>query len=108
MATPAFQYQDPFPLGKDETKYRLLSKEGVSVSQFEGKEVLKVEPSALELLARTAMREISFFLRSSHNEQVAKILGTPDLTRLRPGIVDSGVERAGCSFVNGKSCMLTC
>ena len=78
MAAPAFQYQDPFPLAKDETRYRLLSKEGVSVAQFEGKEVLKVAPSALVRLSREAMREISFFLRPSHNESVAKILSDPE------------------------------
>jgi fumarate hydratase class I len=94
MATPAFQYQDPFPLGKDETKYRLLSKEGVSVSQFEGKEVLKVEPSALELLARTAMREISFFLRSSHNEQVAKILSDPEASQNDKGVALAFLKNA--------------
>jgi len=47
MATPAFEYKDPFPLAKDETRYRLVSKEGVSVSTFEGREILKVAPEAL-------------------------------------------------------------
>jgi len=51
MATPAFQYHDPFPLAKDETRYRLLGKDGVSVTTFDGQEVLKVEPSALARLA---------------------------------------------------------
>jgi fumarate hydratase class I len=74
MATPAFQYQDPFPLGKDATKYRLLTKEGISVATFDGKEILKVEPSALTRLAREAMREVSLLLRPEHNQQVAKIL----------------------------------
>jgi fumarate hydratase class I len=77
VSTPAFEYQDPFPLGKDETKYRLLTKEGVSVSSFEGTEILKVAPSALRSLAREAMREVSFFLRREHNEQVASILRDP-------------------------------
>ncbi len=86
MATPAFQYQDPFPVGKDETKYRLLTKDGVSVASFDGKEILKVEPSALELLAREAMREVSFFLRSSHNEQVAKILSDPQASQNDKGV----------------------
>ena len=57
MATPAFHYQDPFPLAKDPTQYRNIGKEGVSVAQFDGKEILKVEPEALEKLAREAMRE---------------------------------------------------
>jgi len=86
MATPAFHYQDPFPLSKDSTKYRLLTREGVSVTSFEGKEVLKVEPSALERLAHEAMREISFFLRPEHNEQVAKILSDPESSQNDRGV----------------------
>ncbi|HTP52748.1 MAG TPA: fumarate hydratase [Anaeromyxobacteraceae bacterium] len=86
MATPAFHYQDPFPLGKDATKYRLLSKEGISQASFEGKEILKVEPSALERLAREAMHEISFFLRPEHNEQVAKILADPEASQNDKGV----------------------
>src|SRR5919204_6234708 len=78
MDKPAFHYQDPFPLTADEARYRLLTREGVSVAQFEGSEVLKIAPTTLELLAREAMREVSFFLRPSHNEQVAKILSDPE------------------------------
>jgi fumarate hydratase class I len=94
MATPAFQYQDPFPLGKDSTQYRNIGKEGVSVAQFEGKEILKVEPSALEKLAREAMREVSFFLRSSHNEQVAKILADPDSSQNDKGVALAFLKNA--------------
>jgi fumarate hydratase class I len=86
MATPAFQYQEPFPLAKDETKYRLLSSEGVSVATFDGKEILKVEPSALALVAREALRECSFFLRPAHNEQVAKILADPEASQNDKGV----------------------
>jgi len=86
MATPAFQYQDPFPLAKDQTKYRLLTKEGVSVATFDGKEVLKVEPSALTRLAREAMRDVSFLLRPEHNEQVAKILSDPEASPNDKGV----------------------
>jgi fumarate hydratase class I len=74
MATPAFSYQDPFPLGPDETSYRFLSKEGLSVSSFEGREILKVEPSALAFLAQQAMHDCSFTLREKHLKQVAAIL----------------------------------
>jgi fumarate hydratase class I len=77
MALPTFAYQDPFPLGKDDTTYRLLTREGISLATFEGREILKVEPTALERLAREAMREIAFFLRPAHNEQVARILTDP-------------------------------
>ena len=55
MATPEFVYQDPFPLRKDDTPYRLLSKEHVSLRKFDGKDVLKIEPEALTLLANEAI-----------------------------------------------------
>ena len=73
MASP-FHYQDPFPLGPDTTKYRLLTKEHVSVTEFDGKPVLKVAPEALTLLANQALHDINFYLRTEHLEQVAAIL----------------------------------
>ncbi|MBV5318051.1 MAG: fumarate hydratase [Desulfobulbaceae bacterium] len=74
-----FVYQDPFPLGKDETKFRLLdgSAKYVSVETFNGQEILKVAPEAIKVLANQAMREVSFLLRPSHNQQVAKIFDDP-------------------------------
>lgn len=78
MATKPFIYQDPFPLGKEKTEYYLLSKEHVSVEKFGKQEVLKVEPEALTLLARTAMRDANFLLRPEHQKQVAKILADPE------------------------------
>ena len=94
MATPAFQYHDPFPLSKDETKYRLLTKDGVSVAKFDGKDLLKVEPSALATLAREAIRECSFFLRPSHNEQVAKILSDPEASANDKGVAIAFLRNA--------------
>jgi len=78
MATPEFVYQDPFPLGKDDTQYRLLTREYVSLSQFDGKDILKIEPEALTLIANEAMRDVSFLLRTAHLEKVAAILRDPE------------------------------
>lgn len=78
MATPAFYYQEPFPLGKDKTKYRLLSKDGISVKEFNGQEVLVIEPEVLTYLTNEAFRDIAFLLRPEHNEMVAKILSDPE------------------------------
>ncbi len=78
MATPPFFYQDPLPLGADETEYRLLSKEGVSTTTFEGKEILKVAPEALAYLAQQAFHDASFYLRPKHLKQVAAILADPE------------------------------
>ena len=76
--TPEFKYAPMFQLGKDETEYYLLTKDGVSVSEFEGNEILKVSPEALTMLTNTAFRDVNFLLRREHNEQVAKILTDPD------------------------------
>lgn len=73
-----YEYQDPFPLGADTTKYRLLTKDYVSVASFQGKEVLVVDPKGLAYLANQAMRDASFLLRSEHLEQVAAILSDPE------------------------------
>ena len=78
MATPPFVYQEPFPLSGDSTEYRLLSKEGVSTTQFEGREILKVDPNALAFLAQNAFRDSAFLLRRGHLEQVAAILADPE------------------------------
>ncbi|MBR5277136.1 MAG: fumarate hydratase [Bacteroidaceae bacterium] len=79
MATkPEFKYAHMFQLGEDTTEYYLLTKEHVSVGEFEGKPMLKVAPEALTLLSRTAFRDVSFLLRRAHNEQVAKILSDPE------------------------------
>ncbi|MDD3909702.1 MAG: fumarate hydratase [Proteiniphilum sp.] len=78
MANKPFKYQPPFPMPKDQTEYYLLTKEHVSVSEFEGKEILKVSKEGLTLLAQTAFRDVEFLLRSEHQEQVAKILSDPE------------------------------
>ena len=78
MSTKPFVYQDPFPLAHDDTEYYLLSKEHVSVAEFDGQQVLKVEPQALTLLAQQAFHDAAFMLRVSHQQQVASILLDPE------------------------------
>ena len=78
MATPDFKYAPMFQLGEDTTEYRLLSKEGVSTSEFEGHKILKVSKEALTLLAQQAFHDCEFMLRRAHNEQVAAILSDPE------------------------------
>jgi len=78
MPTPPFVYRDPLPLGPDETEYRLLSREGVRTTAFEGREILKVAPEALAFLTRQAFHDTSFLLRPAHLRQVAAILEDPE------------------------------
>lgn len=73
-----FVYQEMFPLGKDKTEYRLLTKEHVLVKQFDGREILMVAPEALTLLAEQAFRDTSHLLRSAHLEKLAAIFADPE------------------------------
>lgn len=75
-----FIYQEPFPLAKDDTQYRLLTKEYVCVEEFNGRKILKIDPKGLELLSETAMTDVSFLLRTKHLEQLASILDDPEAT----------------------------
>ncbi|MDR1635625.1 MAG: fumarate hydratase [Bifidobacteriaceae bacterium] len=76
---PEFRYSDPLPAGADETPYRLVAKDGVSVVQGpDGASFLKVTPAALALLAETAMHDIAHYLRPAHLRQLARILEDPE------------------------------
>ncbi|HEI8775396.1 class I fumarate hydratase FumA [Enterobacter cloacae] len=81
MSNKPFFYQNPFPLAHDDTEYYLLTKEHVSVAEFDGQEVLKVEPEALTLLAQQAFHDAAFMLRPSHQKQVAAILNDPEASQ---------------------------
>ena len=74
MKIPEFHYQQPFPLWKDETEYYLLTKDHVSLGEFEGKPVLKIAPEGLTKLSAAAFWDVNFMLRTEHLKQVAAIL----------------------------------
>ncbi len=76
-----FEYNEMFPMGPDKTEYHLLTKDYVSTTQFEGKEIVKVDPEGLRFLARQAFHDVAFMLRPAHNEQVAKILSDPEASQ---------------------------
>jgi fumarate hydratase class I len=94
---PEFSYQDPFPQGKDTTKYRLLTKDYVSVGKFDGAEVLKVDPEGLAFLAHQALRDVSFLLRPAHNEKVAAILADPEASANDRGVALAMLRNAEVS-----------
>ncbi len=73
-----FAYSDLLPVGPDTTEYRLLTTDGVSTIDIDGTTLLKVEPEALRILTREAMRDISHYLRTEHLEQLASILHDPE------------------------------
>ena len=75
---PNFSYSDLLPIGEDTTKYRLVSKEGVSVVKHGDKEFLQVEPSALEKLTAEAIHDINHYLRAEHLQQLTNIVKDPE------------------------------
>lgn len=75
---PEFAYTDLLPVGEDNTPYRLVTSEGVSTFEADGRTFLKVEPEALRKLAAEAMHDISHYLRPAHLAQLRRILEDPE------------------------------
>ncbi len=74
-----FKYQEPFEAATpDATEYRLLTKDYVSVEKCGDREILRVAPEGLALLSEEAFADVSFYLRASHLEKLAKILKDPE------------------------------
>ena len=73
-----FAYQELLPLGADDTPYRLLTTDGVSTFEAGGERFLRVDPAAITLLTRQAMRDIAHQLRPGHLAQLSSILDDPE------------------------------
>ncbi len=93
---PDFKYQDPLPLGPEKTSYYKIegSEKYVTTVNFDGRDMLKVAPEALTVLANTAMRDVSFLLRADHNEQVAQILTDPEASNNDRGVAMAFLRNA--------------
>ena len=74
---PEFSYTDLLPTGADDTEYRLLTTDGISVQQALGREFLQVEPEVLTQLTATAMHDIAHLLRPAHLQAAALDPGRP-------------------------------
>ncbi|MGP3973028.1 fumarate hydratase [Streptomyces sp. 8N114] len=77
-ASPEFSYTDLLPTGEDPTPYRLITSEGVSTFEVDGRTFLKVEPEALRQLAAEAIHDIQHYLRPEHLAQLRRILDDPE------------------------------
>ena len=120
---PEFIYEDLLPVGADTTEYRLISKDGVSTFEADGKTFLKVSPEAIRNLTEVAMHDISHYLRSEHLQQLANILKDPEsspndrfvaLDLLKNANISAGgvlpmCQDTGTAIVMGKKgqCVLT-
>jgi fumarate hydratase class I len=77
-AAEPFVHTDLLPLGKDDTDYRLVTRDGVAIVKTELGEFLRVDASAITRLTAEAMHDIAHYLRSGHLQQLADILQDPE------------------------------
>ncbi|MSX55726.1 MAG: fumarate hydratase, partial [Actinobacteria bacterium] len=77
-ASPEFEFTELFPLGHDDTPYRLISTDHVRTVETPLGTYLQVDPEALTLITQEAMREIAHFLRPGHLQQLSNILSDPE------------------------------
>ena len=78
VADAEFRYSDLLPTGQDDTPYRLITTEGVSTFEANGRTFLQVDPEALRLLTAEAMHDIAHYLRPAHLQQLRKIIDDPE------------------------------
>ena len=111
-----FEYTEMFPLGDDPTEYRFLGNDGIETIDLGGTPFLKVSDEAIRSLTATAIRDISHLLRTSHLEQLAKILDDPEASsndvfvatellknaNIAAGFILPGCQDTGTAIVKGK------
>ena len=78
MPAAPFEHVELLPLGKDDTPYRLVTRDGVDVVKTPLGEFLTVDSAAITRLTSEAMRDIAHFLRPGHLQQLANILADPE------------------------------
>jgi fumarate hydratase class I len=116
-AMPTFAYQELLPVGHhDDTPFKKLTGDFVSTFTANGRSFLEVQPEALTLLAKTAMRDIAHLLRPGHLAQLAKILDDAEASpndrfvalellknaNIAAGGVLPGCQDTGTAIVMGK------
>lgn len=91
---PEYRHLLPFPIGPDSTRYRLLSRDFVKVENFGGREVLRVDPEGLKLLAQAAFTDVNFLLRASHLGKLRAILDDPEASDNDRFVADTLLKNA--------------
>lgn len=101
----AFEFDRLVQYGKDDTEYRKIEGDYVTVIEVEGEEVIKVAPEALQVLTREAMKDVSFKLRPAHLEKVAKILKDPEASENDRFVAKTLIENSATAI---KGILPTC
>ena len=70
----SFNYTEILPIAENAPEYRLVTTEGITTTKIGERTFLNVESSVLEKVAYEAIHDISHYLRTSHLEQLKKII----------------------------------
>ena len=113
----SFAYEELLPAGHHEdTPYRKLTADLVASTTVGSRSFLEVQPDALTLLTRTAMRDIAHLLRPGHLAQLRAILDDKDASpndhfvalellknaNIAAGGILPGCQDTGTAIVMGK------
>lgn len=77
---PSYSHSPLFPLGKDTTPYRLITKDGIKVETVMGKEIVTVSREAMRALAEAAFVDINHLLRPAHLQSLRNIIDDAEAT----------------------------
>jgi fumarate hydratase class I len=70
----SFNYTEILPLEQNSPEYRLITTEGITTTTIGERTFLNIDASVLEKVAYEAIHDISHYLRTSHLEQLKKII----------------------------------
>ena len=73
-----FKYTDILPSGDHNPEFRLVTREGISTTTVDGRTFLTIEPEVFRKVAYEAIHDISHMLRTSHLEQLRRIIDDPE------------------------------
>jgi fumarate hydratase class I len=73
----SFNYTEILPIAQNEPEYRLVTTEGITTTTVGERTFLNIDDSVLEKVAYEAIHDISHYLRTSHLEQLKKIIDDP-------------------------------
>ena len=73
-----FKFTEILPTKPADPQFRLITKEGISVTKLGDRTFLNVEPQVLEQIAFEAIHDISHYLRSDHLAQLRSIIDDPE------------------------------
>src|SRR5437660_6661291 len=96
-------YHELFPLAADDTPYRKLTGDHVSVGSFEGRRIVKVAAEALTLLAAQAFIDSAHLLRPGHLAQLRAILDDPEASVNDKFVASDLLKNANIAEASGSS-----